>query len=70
MLKKLVSLLLSLLLCLSLLSGQASAANTKESGLPLQTEALETGQPDDPDASIMPLAEELPEEKDTRSGGG
>ena len=72
-LKKLASLLLSLLICLSLLPGQADAANTKGSGLPLQTEASEVEHPDDPDnpdAPVMLLTEELPEEKDTRRGGG
>ena len=70
MLKKLASLLLSLLICLSLLPGQADAANTKGSGLPLQTEASETGQPDDPNAPVMPVAEEMPEEDNLKYGGG
>lgn len=64
MLKKLASLLLSLLLCLPLLSGQADAASAPEGGTPVQTEALETEHPNDPDELIMPAAEEFPE-KDT-----
>lgn len=73
MLKKLASLLLSLLICLSLLPGQADAADTTESGLPLHMEASEVEQPDDPDnadAPVMPVAEEIPEEDNLKYGGG
>lgn len=62
--KKLASLLLSLLLCLSLLPGQAAAANAPEGGLPVQMEASEMGQPDDPDEAAILSAAEFPE-KDT-----
>ena len=58
-LKKLASLLLSLLLCLSLLPGQARAADIAEKAPPIQTEASETVRPDEP---IMPLSEEFPGE--------
>lgn len=50
MLKNLASLLLSLLICLSLLPGQAGAADTTEGAPPVRTEASESAQPDDPDA--------------------
>lgn len=70
MLKKLASLLLSLLICLSLLPGQADAADTTESGLPLQMEASEVEHPDNPDAPVMPVAEEIPEEDNLKYGGG
>lgn len=56
-LKKLASLLLSLLLCLSLLPGQAIAADTMEDVPPVQTEAPETGHPNDPDELITWKAE-------------
>lgn len=62
MLKKLATLLLSLLLCLSLLPGQASAADTAEAVPPIQTEASETGQPDNPNEPVMPLSDEFPGE--------
>jgi hypothetical protein len=64
-LKKLASLLLSLLLCLSLLPGQAIAADTMEDVPPVQTEAPETGHPNDPDELITPAAQEYPEEIET-----
>ena len=51
MLKKLTSLLLSLLLCLSLLPGQARAADVPD--------------PADPPAVVEPLAPEEPEEPET-----
>ena len=70
MLKKLASLLLSLLICLSLLPGQVDAADTTESGPPVQMEASETGQPDDPDEPVMSVAEEMPEEDNSKYGGG
>lgn len=68
MLKKFATLLLSLLLCLSLLPGQAGAVDTTESGLPVQTEASETGQPNNPDELVMPLSEVLPEEENSTCG--
>lgn len=62
MLKKLVSLLLSLLLCLSLLPGQAGAAGIPEDVPTVQAETSEAP-PDDPDELVMPLSEEeFPEE--------
>lgn len=61
MLKKLTSLLLSLLLCLSLLPGQADA-DTVEDAVSVQTEASETVHPDDSDELVMPTAGEYPEE--------
>lgn len=67
MLKKLASLLLSLLLCLSLLPGQAHASGLPEDTPPVRTEASEPKQPDDPDGLVMPIAEETPEEEDMRS---
>lgn len=63
MLKKLFSLLLSLLLCLSLLSGQVFATDAPEDNEPVQTETSETGQPNHPDELIMPAIEEFPGEK-------
>lgn len=63
--KKFTSLLLSLLLCLCLLPGQAGAAGAPESGPTVQTEASEEVRPDDPDELVMPAAEvEFPEEAD------
>lgn len=61
MLKKPASFLLSLLLCLSLLPGQAVAADAPESALPTQTETSETGHPNAPNELIMPALEEYPE---------
>lgn len=63
MLKRLASLLLSLLLCLSLLPSQAIAADTMEDVPPVQTEAPETGHPNDPDELIMPASQEYPREE-------
>lgn len=69
MLKKLASLLLSLLLCLSLLPGQAGAAGAPEDATSVQTEVPDAAQPDDPDELIMPaFLEELPEEEVTKTG--
>lgn len=66
MLKKLASLLLSLLICLSLLPGQAGAADAPEDIPPDRIEAPEGKRPDDPDALVMPLSEEeFPEEDST-----
>ena len=63
MLKRLASLLLSLLLCLSLLPSPAIAADTMEDVPPVQTEAPETGHPNDPDELIMPASQEYPREE-------
>lgn len=41
------------------------AAGAPEGGTPVQTEALETEHPNDPDELIMPAAEEFPEEAET-----
>lgn len=61
--KKLASLLLSLLICLSLLPGQAGAADVPENEPPVQTEAPEPVRPDDPDELVMLLCkEDFPEE--------
>lgn len=57
MLKKLTSLLLSLLICLSLLPGQAGAADVPENEPAVQTEASEAARLDDPDELVMPAAE-------------
>ena len=62
-LKKLVLLLLSLLLCLSLLSGQVFATDAPEDNEPVQTETSETGQPNHPDELIMPAIEAYPGEE-------
>lgn len=67
MLKKLTSLLLSLLLCLSPLSGQAIAAGTTGDVPPVQTETSEAGRPNDPDEPVMPTAEEYPDEGRTEN---
>lgn len=65
MVKKLTSLLLSLLLCLCLLPGQAHAADAPEGGPPVQTEASEEARPDDSDELAAPAAEEEFPEKGT-----
>lgn len=57
MLKKLASLLLSLLLCLSLLPGQARAAGAPEEVPSAPIEAPEAEREDDPDALVMPMSE-------------
>ena len=58
MLKKLASLLLSLLLCLSLLPGQARAAGTPEEVPPAPIEAPEAEREDDLDALVVPMGED------------
>ena len=63
--KKLTSLLLSLLLCLCLLPGQAHAAAAPEGGPPVQTEASEEVQTDGLDELVAPNAEVEFPEKDT-----
>ena len=57
MLKKLTSFLLSLLLCLSLLPGQACAAGEPDSPQPPAVV-----EPLDPEEPVMPTSEELPED--------
>ena len=58
MLKKLTSLLLSLLLCLSLLPGQARAADEPDpTPPPAIEEPLEP-----PEEPVMPMSEDLPED--------
>lgn len=55
MLKKLTALSLSLLLCLSLLPGQASAMDVPDNELPVQAEDVENQvSPEDADAGIAP----------------
>ena len=65
-LKKLASLLLSLLLCLSLLPGQAGAADTTEGVPPVPTESSEAEHPDDPHELLILTAVEFPEEENTK----
>lgn len=67
MLKKLASLLLSLLLCLSLLPGQARTADLTAEAPTVQMEASEPAHPDDP--VVMVCVEDLPAEEDTRASG-
>lgn len=61
MLKKLASLLLSLLLCLSLLPGQARASDepVPPADPPVVVEPVEPEEPEEP--PVMPMAEVLPE---------
>lgn len=67
-LKKLASFLLSLLLCLSLLPGQARAADAPEDVPPAPIEAPEEERENDPDALVMVLSEEdFPEKDSTES---
>ena len=67
MLKKLAPLLLSLLLCLSLLPGQALAGHEPApADPPVIVEPVEPEEPEDP--GIMPMAE-MPDEKDEGYGG-
>ncbi len=58
MLKRLASLLLSLMLCLSLLPGQARAAGAPEEGPPAPIEAPEAEREDDLDALVVPMGED------------
>ena len=71
MLKKLAALLLSLLLCLSLLPGQALAA---DESMPVEPPAIEEPlapeKPEDPDEPPVAPLSELPEEKDGDHKGG
>lgn len=70
MLKKLASLLLSLLICVSLLPGQAYAAKGPDPvDPPIHVEPLdpegpgEPGDPDDPEPPVMPMGQ-VPEGED------
>ena len=64
MLKKLVTLLLSILACLSLLPGQALAADPPEpSATPAIVETLDPEEPGGPEAPVMPMGEEVPDEE-------
>lgn len=68
MLKKLASLLLSLLLCLSLLSGQALASHeSAPADPPVIVEPVGPEEPEDP--GIMPMAE-MPDGIDVGHSGG
>lgn len=64
MLKKLASLLLSLLLCLSLLPGQARAANEPDPPPPPVIEEPldpeDPSEPEPPEEPVMPMSEEAP----------
>lgn len=63
MLKKFASLLLSLLLCLSLLPGQARAGDLPEPpAFPVVVEPVEQEDPGEP---VMSMSEELPDEGKT-----
>lgn len=65
MLKKLASLLLSLLLCLSLLPGQAQAENLPDpADPPVVEEPLDPETPEKPEEPLMPLSDEFPNEGD------
>ena len=66
MLKKLTSLLLALLLCLTALPGLAHAGNTPDpDDPPVITEPLDPEEPDDLNPPVMPQSEEFPEEDTT-----
>lgn len=65
MLKKFASLLLSLLLCLSLLPGQARAENLPDPvDPPVTVEPLDPETPEKPEEPLMLLAEEMPDRDD------
>lgn len=65
MLKKLTSFLLSLLLCMSLLPGQALAAGEPDPPPPpAVVEPLDPDEPEPPEEPVMPMGEELPGEED------
>lgn len=60
--KRLASLLLSLLLCLSLLPGQARAENLPDPvDPPVTVEPLDPETPEEPEEPLMLLAEEVPD---------
>lgn len=64
MLKKLTSFLLSLLLCLSLLPGQARAADEPDPPQPpVIEEPLDSSEPEPPEEPVMPMSEEVPREE-------
>lgn len=67
MLKKLASLFLSLLLCLSLLPGQARAADVPDPvDPPVVVEPLDPETPEEPEEPVMPMSSpELPGGDDT-----
>ncbi len=65
MLKKLTSLLLSLLVCLSLLPGHARAAEEPDPPQPpVIVEPLDPEKPGEPEEPVLPQSEELPEGED------
>ncbi len=61
--KKLTSLLLSLLMCISLLPGQAHAAGVPEDAEP--PAVVEAVEPEEPEEPVMRTAEEVPDRVDT-----
>lgn len=63
MLKRLTSLLLSLLVCLSLLPGQARAAD--EPDPPQPPAIVEPLDPEEPGGPELPMSEEMVPEEDT-----
>ena len=70
MLKKLATLSLSLLICLSLLPGQASAMDAPENEPPVQTEDVENqDSPNDADVGIAPYRLVM-DERGLSGGGG
>lgn len=69
MLKKLTSLLLSLLVCLSLLPGQARAADEPDPPLPpVILEPLDPEEPGEPEPPIRPMGEPMPDKDDGSHG--
>ena len=69
MLKKLAVLLLSLLLCLSLLPGQAHAENLPDPvDPPPVEEPLDPGTPEDPEDPLPPLSEKFPDKEGNGHG--
>ncbi len=71
MLKKLTALSLSLLICLSLLPGQAGAMDAPENEPPVQAEDVENPvSPEDADAGIAPCRMECQDPLDKNAGGG
>ena len=72
MLKKLAALFMSLMICLSLLPGQARANELPENNdPPAQVEIQDSETSDEPEPPVMPAsAEELPEKEKTEQQGG
>ena len=69
MLKKLAALLLSLLLCLSLLPGQAHAENLPDPvDPPAAEEPLDPETPEDPEDPLPPLSEKFPDKEGNGHG--